>query len=322
MIFENLTVLVDGQVTGYSRETSANASLSGNDVFLSGGVNRFMELDLGVHDSDGRIQLNYLYNGGDRVNLNGSSSGAVDGGEGLIMRFGGTGTNDALVANYQSNSSGNSDYVGTFTNSARQMVFDYEVVNNTMQISVIQDPIVLDLDGDGFHFKSLSEGIKFDLDSDGISETVSWVSEKDALLAIDFDGSGTIDNSQELVSEQMAGRSYGSAMEALQSLDGNSDGRLDANDAAFSDLLVWQDANSNGLSEDNELSTLIEAGIDHFDFVVQAPNAGDSSEILAIAQYELTDGITRDYAGIELASEAIEIDDFDLIVPQVEDGIV
>ncbi|NLV25540.1 MAG: calcium-binding protein, partial [Deltaproteobacteria bacterium] len=48
---------------------------------------------------------------------------------------------------------------------------------------------------------------------------------------------------------------------AVASLDTNGDGLVDANDAQWSDLRVWQDLNQDGVSQEEELKTMTEAGI-------------------------------------------------------------
>jgi flagellar biosynthesis regulator FlaF len=44
-------------------------------------------------------------------------------------------------------------------------------------------------------------------------------------------------------------------------LDSNQDGVMDANDAVFANLRVWQDLNQDGISQPNELKTLSELSI-------------------------------------------------------------
>src|SRR3546814_4392917 len=48
---------------------------------------------------------------------------------------------------------------------------------------------------------------------------------------------------------------------ALRELDSNQDGVIDSQDAAFSELKIWRDANDNGRTDIGELLSLSEAGI-------------------------------------------------------------
>ena len=52
-----------------------------------------------------------------------------------------------------------------------------------------------------------------------------------------------------------------SLAEQLTALDTNHDGLVDANDANFSQLTVWQDANHDGVADADELSSLADHGI-------------------------------------------------------------
>jgi hypothetical protein len=118
-------------------------------------------------------------------------------------------------------------------------------------------PLVLDLDGDGIELSTLAEtGALFDLDGDGFAEKTGWVRPEDGILAIDLNGNGLIDDISEVF-----GNATTNGFAELAALDTNADGVIDAQDAQFGELLVWQDANGNGFSEEHELKTLADHGI-------------------------------------------------------------
>src|SRR5690606_6778025 len=58
------------------------------------------------------------------------------------------------------------------------------------------DPLVIDLDGSGFVLTA-SNRTYFDLDSDGMAESVSWVGANTAFLARDLNSNGRIDDATE-----------------------------------------------------------------------------------------------------------------------------
>lgn len=120
-------------------------------------------------------------------------------------------------------------------------------------------PLVLDLDGDGLELVALqNSSTSFDLDADGFAELTGWVARDDALLAIDLDGDGRIDNGSELFGDQTG---FAHGFLALAEHDTNSDGVIDAQDDTFAELLLWRDANGDGVSQSGELKTLIDMGI-------------------------------------------------------------
>jgi hypothetical protein len=79
----------------------------------------------------------------------------------------------------------------------------------------------------------------------------------------------TIDNGTELFGDSTPildanGNVIGKAkdgFDALAQLDTNHDGVVDAQDANFYSLKVWQDLNQDGISQSNKLKTLDELGI-------------------------------------------------------------
>jgi hypothetical protein len=121
-------------------------------------------------------------------------------------------------------------------------------------------PLVLDTAGDGIATTSVESGVAFDLMGSGVLRT-AWVGGDDALLALDRDGNGRIDDGTELFGEVTAGRSWDDGFKALAALDettsgGNGDGRVDAADQEFERLLLWRDSNHDGTSQAEELQPL------------------------------------------------------------------
>ncbi|WP_210327563.1 DUF5801 repeats-in-toxin domain-containing protein [Aminobacter carboxidus] len=123
------------------------------------------------------------------------------------------------------------------------------------------DPIMLDLDNNGYSFSDVEGGIRFDINADGIADQVAWNTSGDGILAYDVNGDGKIDSGAEIFTPDFAGGKFASGAEALASLDSNGDGIVDADDEAFSKLLIWQDANSDGVGEAGELTHLADHGI-------------------------------------------------------------
>lgn len=135
--------------------------------------------------------------------------------------------------------------------------FDINPRNNIDKVEIkFETPIVFDLDGDGVETLSVDEGIEFDLLNSGVKVQTGWVSGDDALLAIDSNDNGVIDDRSELF-----GGNIGEGFGKLKTFDSNDDGFVDSSDVNFSELKVWQDANENGLTDTDELVSLESAGI-------------------------------------------------------------
>tara|TARA_R110000868_G_scaffold390055_10_gene659585 strand:- start:4017 stop:7256 length:3240 start_codon:yes stop_codon:yes gene_type:complete len=119
-------------------------------------------------------------------------------------------------------------------------------------------PLVLDLDGQGIDLASLSssEAVYWDIDEDGFAEASGWIKGNDGLLAIDLNNDGVIGDHSELF-----GSTTTDGFSSLTAYDTNLDNLINTNDTQFGDLLVWVDANNNGYSESEELSSLVDLGI-------------------------------------------------------------
>ncbi len=132
-------------------------------------------------------------------------------------------------------------------------------------VRYVADPLVFDLDGDGFESLSVENGVHFDEDNLGLKEKTEWISADDAMLAMDLDKNGSIDDGAELfgTSTLLADGSHASSgFEALAQYDENGDGVIDEKDVVFSNLLVWQDKNTDGISQAEELNSLQNHGME------------------------------------------------------------
>ncbi|MCP5246738.1 MAG: hypothetical protein H6937_12635, partial [Burkholderiales bacterium] len=130
---------------------------------------------------------------------------------------------------------------------------------NDLSWDVAITPIVIDLDGDGVETVSRKDAQgTFDLLGDGNAIKSGWVGSDDGLLAIDTNNNGTIDD----ISELFGGSNKGDGFTKLASYDSNNDKIVNADDADFSSLLVWRDANGNHKTDNGELVSLTDAGIE------------------------------------------------------------
>jgi hypothetical protein len=136
------------------------------------------------------------------------------------------------------------------------------------------DPLVVDVHGNGVALTSADEGVRFDVNADGIAERVAWTrhGSDDAWLVLDRNRNGSIDDGTELfgnVAPQPRTPSPNGyiALGELESTAqrGNGDHVVDPADAIWPDLRLWRDANHDGVSQPGELSTLSANGVDWLD---------------------------------------------------------
>jgi hypothetical protein len=119
-------------------------------------------------------------------------------------------------------------------------------------------PIVIDLNGDGIHTISRADSQgTFDLLGTGVGIKSGWLSGEDGFLVIDGNANDRIDD----ISEMFGGSQKGDGFAKLASFDSNRDGVVDASDADFASLKVWQDANGNHQTDVGELISLADAGV-------------------------------------------------------------
>jgi hypothetical protein len=167
-------------------------------------------------------------------------------------------------------------------------------------------PIILDLDDNGVKLGPPPiQAIYFDAAGDGLPRRMQgWVDKGDGILTIDLNQDG------EIVSlEEMAFTSYLAGaktdLEGLRAFDVNADLILDANDPVWSDLMVWQDANQNGLTDVGELRSLTAEGIRNLSLVSDGKVRTEGENIVhGETSFERTDGTKGIAADVSLAYEA------------------
>jgi hypothetical protein len=109
-----------------------------------------------------------------------------------------------------------------------------------------ESPIVVDLGRDGYHFTSVTSGVRFDIRNDGTPVQMGWtrLGAENAFLALDRNANGRIDHGAELFGNATPLRDGSRAANgfiALAEFDDNRDGVVDPSDDAWAALLLWTD---------------------------------------------------------------------------------
>ncbi len=106
------------------------------------------------------------------------------------------------------------------------------------------DPLILDMDGNGYELTNADDGALFDIDADGALDKMAVTKGNDAVLALDTNNNGIIDNGKELFGDQ---NGAADGFSELAKYDGNKDGIIDANDQIFDRLKLLKFVkNANG----------------------------------------------------------------------------
>jgi hypothetical protein len=236
--------------------------------------------------------------------LRGTLDTALTGTTQVVEIFNGTtslGNATVTGTNWTLNVTGGS--VGTRTYTA-QVKDGTQVLSTSSAFTLIvaSTPLVLDLNGDGVQTTSITDGTQFDLLNTGTPQSVGWVDRHDGLLAIDLNGDGHINSGAELFGDhtQLSDGSLAKdGWHALAEMDSNADGQINALDVNFDRLLLWVDANSNGISDAGELSGLAAANIASIDLAANTHSVQQNGNVVqAFSTYTTLDGRTLEVADV------------------------
>ena len=136
---------------------------------------------------------------------------------------------------------------------------EYKNAYNHFLNTYSTDPLALDLNHDGI-INTISQeesNINFDVNGDNIKSITGWISSEDGWLVYDKNNNGKIDDINELFGN-MQKDGY---QELKELFDSNGDNIINKDDENFDKLQVWQDINSDGISQSSELKTLDELNI-------------------------------------------------------------
>lgn len=144
-------------------------------------------------------------------------------------------------------------------------------------------PIIIDVSGNGFYLTNARNGVLFDITGSGKPIQIAWTAPgaDNAFLCLP-DSDGRCDDGKDLFGNftPQPASSTPNGFAALALYDqpangGNGDGVIDANDAIFSSLRLWIDANHDGISQPNELYTLPALGVESISLDYKASNKKD-----------------------------------------------
>lgn len=156
-------------------------------------------------------------------------------------------------------------------------------------------PIAIDLDGDGVETISLQDSnVKFDIDGDGIKEKTGWLKGDDGFVAFDQNNNGLIDG----VGELFGGLNRGDGYSKLAQFDSNHDEVINSNDEKYNDLLVWRDINENGVSEANELASLVEMNVQEISVKYEVVDIIQNGNLIGEVSDAIIDGVSVEVADI------------------------
>lgn len=147
--------------------------------------------------------------------------------------------------------------------------------------------MVLDLDGDGIELYELgTHSTYFDLRNSGRAVLTGWVAPDDGLLVFDANENGWVDNASELFGST-DDDSFAIAQPSIRTMTS----LLALLIQISSELKVWRDENSDGISQSAELHSLTSLGITEIDLNADRVSTESSgNEITHVSTFVMNGG--------------------------------
>jgi hypothetical protein len=138
---------------------------------------------------------------------------------------------------------------------------------STAQFAALQavTPVVLDLNGDGVQTLAAADGVSFDLTGLGQAAQVGWASAQDGLLVRDINGDGSHQRRpRALRCRHRAGQRAhvpATATARWPRWTATPTASSAPQTTKFSELKLWVDADSDGITDAGELKGLVDFGV-------------------------------------------------------------
>jgi hypothetical protein len=161
-------------------------------------------------------------------------------------------------------------------------------------VQYIYDPVVLNLAGNAVATTSFDEsGVRFDVQENGSTMKTGWLGQDEGFLVFGHQAGTPIDSAKDLVPH----------LGALFAMDSNHDGKLNAQDADWSQLAVWTDTH-HGQFADSDLHSMAQLDIVSIELSAQVVNQqSNGNTILNKATFAYADGRVGEIASVELVAQ-------------------
>lgn len=169
-------------------------------------------------------------------------------------------------------------------------------------------PLAIELYGEELLTTSVEDGVSFDMDGDGMAEQTAWLKKGSGFLVWDKNGDGMVNDGTEMFGEATVmsdGKRAENGVEALKDLDSDNNNIINQYDELWGKLRIWHDENSNGKTEEGELSLLSDWDIQSISLDFAEINLKDEADnkILFESEVVLENGERRKVADIDFQND-------------------